>query len=87
MEKLKAPVILPCGHTICKHHVDEAVTKERGTIDCLICKKTHEIPADGFVSNIALKRLLEVKNHNIDLGDENISALHKFEWMLDLTLT
>ena len=82
-EKLKVPVILPCGHTICKLHVDKAVTNERRTIDCLICKKTHEIPSDGFVPNIALKRLLEVNNHNIDRVDENISALHKFEWMLD----
>lgn len=84
-ETLKVPVIFPCGHTICKLHVDEAVINERRTIDCLICKKTLEIPADGFVPNIALERLLDITDNQFDLalGDEYNSALHKFECMLD----
>ena len=83
---LKVPMILPCGHTICKRHVDEAVStnNEPRILECLSCEITHEIPANGFAPNIALKRLIEINNREIeDLGDEYNSALHKFDWLLN----
>ena len=68
---LKIPVILPCGHTICKHHVDEAANNnETNHIRCDICLESYEIPANGFVRVRALEIQLENKPN---LGQQLLS--------------
>ena len=87
-EKLKAPVILPCGHSICKHHVDEEEEKsnKRRKIQCKSCNKTHNIPKNGFVPNKTLESLIEINIDQLDLGKEYNSVLEKlndFEELLE----
>lgn len=47
---LKFPVLLPCKHSICKHHENQAAEKMDGTrmIECATCEKSFKIPIDGF---------------------------------------
>lgn len=86
-EALKLPVVLPCGHSICKHHVEVEVNKhKRRKIECDSCNETHEIPKKGFAPNIALEHLIKVNIDEIDLGEELNSVLDKcceFEDLLD----
>ena len=60
MKILNLPVILPCGHTICKEHVDKAVENNETNIKCNICIESYVIPPNGFVRNRALESLVEV---------------------------
>lgn len=48
---LNLPVILSCGHTICKQHVDKALENNETSVKCQICDKLIGIPSDGFVGN------------------------------------
>lgn len=52
---LKLPVLLPCKHSICKSHENEAAEKMDGTrmIECAYCEKSFEIPIDGFPQTIS----------------------------------
>ena len=59
MKILNLPVFLPCGHTICKHHVDKAIENNETNIKCSICDKFIHIPQDGFVGNRVLENLLD----------------------------
>ena len=70
---LKQPVVLPCGHSICKCH-----ETENQNIECIKCNKSFEIPVDGFAPNRDLESLLERQINELDLGDEYNSAFHKF---------
>ena len=85
-EKLKAPVFLPCGHSICKHHVEEMEenNNKRRKIECANCSETHEIPHNGFVPNRALEHLMKLKIDKLDLGEEYNSAFEKFSLFADL---
>lgn len=85
-EKLKSPVFLPCGHSICKHHVDEVeeISNKRRKIECDNCNETHEIPHNGFVPNRALEHLMKLKIDKLDLGEEYNSAFEKFSLFADL---
>ena len=65
---LKQPVILPCGHSICKRHeIEKSLNKK---IECIKCNKSFEIPVDGFAPNRDLESLLEREINELDLGDE-----------------
>ena len=66
-EILKMSVLIPCGHTICNHHVKDEVNRK---FECFICQKNHEIPSDGFTINRALESLVETNIEKIDLGEE-----------------
>ena len=48
------PVLLPCKHSICKRHENEAADKMDGTrmIKCDYCEKSFEIPTNGFPQTI-----------------------------------
>ena len=39
------PVILPCGNTLCQHHLDE--TNELN-FSCMFCSEEHQVPKNGF---------------------------------------
>ena len=77
---LKMPVSLPCGHCVCKHHVDELVeTIADKLIGCLICRDYYEIPVNGFIRNRPLESLLEKNIDLIDLGQTYNSVRYKCE--------
>ena len=84
-EILKLPVSLPCGHSICKGHVNKA-SEENMTnqIHCAKCNEFFEIPVNGFPRNRAVEDLLEKNIEKIDLGEEHKSAFDKCSLFNDL---
>ena len=79
------PVFLPCGHSICKHHVDQVTNNTRQRkIDCENCSKSYSIPVDGFAPNRSLLIALDLDINEID--EENSKAKEKcarFSELLD----
>lgn len=59
---LISPVLLPCGHSICKIHA------QKSPIRCVKCGKEHITPRDGFPDNISLIEILDAHVHQINLG-------------------
>lgn len=78
------PVFLPCGHSICKQHVNEAVGENEKQIKCDICAESFDIPSKGFAPNRALEGLMEVDIDELDLGEEYNSAFKKCAKFEDL---
>ena len=68
-EILNKPVILPCGESICQHHVDEMKTTN-SEIKCDSCSESHAIPEKGFTSNKRLEALIENELNSLDLGED-----------------
>ena len=62
---LDKPITLPCGYTICMHHLDTFSS----TFKCEICQEEHMIPQSGFQINKKLMKQIESKVH--------LSGLHK----------
>lgn len=61
-EQLKNPVVLPCGHCICKHHEQEATeNNEARNIECKTCNESFDIPFKGFIRVRPLEIELEKK--------------------------
>ena len=83
-EVISQPVILYCGHSICKYHVDIAVEENQKLIKCYICDESFDIPTKGFVRNRALENLMEVDIDELDLGEEYNSAFDKCNYFGDL---
>ena len=92
-EIFKLPVILPCGHSICKHHVDDVINDisndiENKNIECQICQRFHKISeSDEFAPNKTIESLLEKNMAKIDLGEEYKSAREKCKIFGDLLET
>jgi hypothetical protein len=53
---LEAPVLLPCGHSICKKHANT-----RQEFHCVACDTIHVVPQGGFYKNIALEQQLSAR--------------------------
>lgn len=66
-ERLKSPVLMPCGHSICNHHVTEP------PILCLKCNAFFGIPLNGFPIGKSLEILLELNIEYINLGKDYFS--------------
>lgn len=62
---LKSPILLPCEHSICKHHLEKCEDK---TIECIFCNAKHEIPEKGFPNNKALADIIEAQIQTLILG-------------------
>ena len=77
-ENLKEPVLLPCGHTVCKAHEIERREK-KAEIYCRECDETHEIPTKGFPVNRMVEDLLKRKLQKLDLGEEHTKASNAFK--------
>lgn len=73
---LKKPVVLPCGHSMCKSHEAEELLK---TIYCRLCDANYEIPSCGFIPNKSFEKLLEKNIEYAYLRKEHKAALDKFE--------
>jgi len=51
------PVTLPCGNSLCKHHLDESCDDK---FMCQFCKEDHLIPKNGFGISKTITELIEV---------------------------
>lgn len=68
---LDSPVLLPCGHSICKKHT----INYHGRILCHTCELEHSIPdGGGFPENKALAGIIDSKIYDFYLGDEYKAA-------------
>ena len=60
---LKEPIILPCGRSICREHVDNlSKNKSESFLKCNLCDQIHK-KTDDFQLNVTLKELLEEGTH------------------------
>ncbi len=60
-QKLEDPRLLPCGRSICNQCIEILLDTDKRRIKCHYCAKTHEVPKDGFVPNLEVANLLEIK--------------------------
>lgn len=69
---LSSPVILPCGHSICKYHIPV----DAALIRCGKCGLEHAIPAapDSFPENEALAEIISTNLHKLKLGKAHEQA-------------
>lgn len=67
-KNLSSPIVLPCGHTICKSHAD--VIEEQ--IVCSKCGTSHS--NNGFVVSEALSALIEAQIGSLDFGPLHIES-------------
>jgi WD40 repeat protein len=49
------PIILPCGKTLCKCHLDKFKEK----FECCLCFNEHEIPEEGYVINESIRKKID----------------------------
>lgn len=73
---LKEPVMLPCGHTICKSQVVKTKEESNKSIKCVKCHEDHEIPEKGgFPVNKLAQEFLDRKFDLLDQGNEYRKAV------------
>lgn len=77
-EILKEPVLLPCGHTICKIHEIDKEEKRLEKINCPTCNCEHDVSEKGFPLNLVVQNLIKFKLNEIDLGGEHTVAVESF---------
>lgn len=81
---LNKPVLLPCGHSICQIHVDEAKRANRN-IKCYSCTESHAIPEKGFTMIKNLEALIENKIYSLGEDYHNPYNLRdEFERFVEL---
>ena len=93
---LKAPIILPCGETLCSEHISKLLIKKTPTeaekhpltrvIACVHCKQEHELPFKDceLVPNKIAERLAHLvkSNHFISLDEQQVKKIkeHSYDW-------
>jgi hypothetical protein len=77
---LQSPITLPCGETICKHHVNELEKKYH----CDSCGENHPIPKKGFQVNKIVEDMLQSKISSLHFGEEYQSAADALNSLEDL---
>lgn len=83
---LDEPVVLPCGHTVCKRHERDEIEspnskdcKTTKKLTCDVCRIGHTIPTNGgFTANILVRSLLERNLAALNLGAEYHAAQTSF---------
>ena len=63
---LVKPVILSCGHSICKLHEEEIRSSKKEETTCSICLAPFEIPTNGLIPNKALEELIELNFQSVN---------------------
>jgi hypothetical protein len=61
---LENPISFPCGHTVCKDHINE----NDKTFTCYSCNKCYPIPLEGFGVNVKLSSYI---NSNLHLNSKH----------------
>jgi WD40 repeat protein len=77
------PINLPCGETICQHHVTEKIASSdnKDIFECTFCNEQHLIPKDGFALNRALIKIINLNIHlngNHKLAKKELDKLESF---------
>ena len=60
------PIILSCGTSVCKSHVDDILdvkNVKNGKYNCKICNGSHEVPLDNFIINRDLNKFFQDDSH------------------------
>jgi WD40 repeat protein len=88
----KDPVMLSCGKSVCKIHIEDLLRNdniEKKTFKCKMCKGQHLVEEEAFILNNDLKDFLEEGDHlpekqkNIkELYDEFEETLNKLQKIL-----
>jgi hypothetical protein len=73
---LSIPVTLPCGSTLCGHHLTKLLDSNDLKFTCEICGEEHMIPKEGFKINRTISRLLD---SNIHLSPKQIETKKSIE--------
>jgi len=60
------PVLLPCGHSICKIHQEEIRSSKKEETTCSICSTPYEISINDLIPNKGLEELIEENFLSID---------------------
>jgi WD40 repeat protein len=55
---LENPVTLPCGNSICKHHLEQ-FEDQCQKYNCVFCQDEHEIPKNGFGINKIIALMIQ----------------------------
>lgn len=76
-QTLEKPVILPCGHTICKKHEADRSIGER--IKCGTCNSDHHIPKKSFPPNLLVEQFLNLDFDELNDGPEHRVAVESFD--------
>lgn len=75
---LNSPVLLQCGHSICKYHAQFGDWfLER--IGCDRCGVEHKIPNEGLPDNQSLAEIISTQVHTIKLGEAHDRAKQDFD--------
>ena len=69
------PVTLPCGHTICQSHINEAADEQ--IVFCTKCGRSHD--NKGFIVNQALANMIEAQLDSLDFGQRHKESFESFE--------
>ena len=79
-ETFDEPLSLPCGHSICKEHEMKKNDQEKmlKKVTCPICVSEHDVPDQGFPSNVVVQNLIKFNLNQLDLGDEHSVAVKSF---------
>src|SRR5579883_3032935 len=76
---LKSPVILPCKHSICKHHVSESFNNG-STIVCIRCGSEHVVENEAaFLDNEALDDIVNAEIGELSFGKVHDDAKQAFD--------
>jgi hypothetical protein len=76
------PVIINCGETVCRVHIDDLLSKENiinDSFTCKICKETHLVPREGFIINKNMKTALSGDSHLTDEQRQVKESVKEFE--------
>jgi predicted house-cleaning noncanonical NTP pyrophosphatase (MazG superfamily) len=82
--KMLDPRLLPCGRSVCHRCVDILAETGNMKIKCQNCAKTHQIPDEGFLKNLALQELLSCEAKEV-LQSNHIEEFKIFLDILDKT--
>jgi WD40 repeat protein len=76
------PVIIDCGVTVCRVHVDDLLSKENiinDSFKCKICKEQHLVPREGFIFNRNMRIALSGDSHLTEEQREVRKTVKEFE--------
>jgi len=79
----KRPMLLPCGHTMCNQHLDEA-KENKTTLKCGSCQKEFDLDKNMFTPNLAVQidddSLLREKERSLkDKIIESFTIINKLD--------
>jgi hypothetical protein len=77
----KDPIMLPCGSTICKEHLDKV--DDNKIEKCWFCNEEHLIPENGFVINKTVDNIMRLYYHLDPLHKEVIKSFDDLELSIE----